>query len=232
MENGYSNEGGGYAQSLMRADIAALQQLYGANYDHRSGDTTYEWRPATVELIVDGHGRGAPSSNRVFETIWDGGGVDVIDASSYRSSVEIDLAPGVGEVLAAGQRARLNHMDVSEQPVFASANVYFANLHEGDARVLIENAIGGSAGDVLAGNNVANRFSGGGGDDDLVGLRGKDTLLGGAGHDAVQGGSGSDHLMCQAGDDHLAGGGGRDRLEGGAGRDRLNGGSGADEISG
>ena len=241
MQNGYSNESGGYAQSLMRADIAALQQLYGPNYDHRSGDTTYEWRPETGEMFVDGQGRGAPVSNRVFETIWDGGGVDVIDASAYRTSVEIDLAPGGGAVLAAGQRAWLNRMDAGEQTIFASANVYFANLHKGDVRAMIENAIGGSAGDVLAGNGAANRLLGGDGDDDLFGFRGKDTLFGGAGHDTAQGGSGGDRLIGQTGDDHLAGGGGRDylgggggrdRLEGGAGRDRLIGGGGADEIFG
>jgi serralysin len=47
----------------------------------------------------------------------------------------------------------------------------------------IENAIGGSARDVLWGNEVANRLEGRGGDDVLNGFEGADTLVGGRGND-------------------------------------------------
>jgi serralysin len=49
--------------------------------------------------------------------------------------------------------------------------------------VTIENGIGGSARDVLWGNQVANRLEGRGGDDVLNGFEGADTLIGGSGND-------------------------------------------------
>lgn len=241
MEGGYSNESAGYAQSLMRADIAALQQLYGANYDHLSGDTQYAWDPETGELFINGVGQGAPVANRVFQTLWDGGGDDVIDASAYESGVSIDLNPGAGSVLAADQLAYLNRKDASDTPIHADANVYLAELHEADTRGLIEGAIGGAGRDTLAGNSAANRLIGGagadamtgaGGDDSLSGGSGADTLLGGSGKDGLSGNGGADVLTGDRGRDQLSGGAGRDELSGGRGKDTLMGGGGADDLTG
>lgn len=50
----------------------------------------------------------------------------------------------------------------------------------------IENAVGGSARDVIWGNQVANVLKGMGGDDVLNGFEGKDTLIGGTGADVFQ----------------------------------------------
>lgn len=241
MENGYSNETAGFAQSLMRVDIAALQQLYGANYDHQSGDTHYAWDPETGELRIDGAGRGASVANRIFETIWDGGGEDVIDASAYQTDISIDLAPGAGSVLSDDQLAFLNRKDGGNDAIYASANVYLAELHEDDVRALIENAIGGSGDDQLFGNSANNKLSGGAGADLIRGLAGSDIALGGGGDDSLLGGGGKDRLAGQGGadqlsggngGDRLAGGGGRDELDGGRGRDKLIGGGGADELTG
>lgn len=231
MENGYSNENAGFAQSLMRVDVAALQQLYGANYDHQSGDTHYSWDPETGELRIDGAGQGAPVGNRVFETIWDGGGEDVIDASSYQTGVTIDLSPGAGSVLSADQLAFLNGKEGGDA-IYASANVYLAELHEDDARGLIENAIGGTGNDRLLGNSADNALSGANGADRLLGGGGADTLTGGKGQDWLAGQSGADQLSGGAGRDRLAGGGGQDELDGGRGRDKLIGGGGADDLTG
>jgi serralysin len=76
---GYTNETWSFAQSYMMEDIAALQSLYGANYNFRSGDTTYSWSPTTGEMFVNGAGQGTPGGNRVFMTVWDGGGNDTYD---------------------------------------------------------------------------------------------------------------------------------------------------------
>ncbi|HMV73303.1 MAG TPA: M10 family metallopeptidase C-terminal domain-containing protein, partial [Microthrixaceae bacterium] len=48
---------------------------------------------ATVgrEAIVGG---GAFVGNKIFETVWDGGGTDTYDFSSYGTSVRVDLNPG------------------------------------------------------------------------------------------------------------------------------------------
>ena len=229
---GYSNESAGYAQSLMRVDIAALQQLYGANYDHLSGDTHYAWDPFTGELTIDGVGRGAPANSRVFEMIWDGGGIDTIDASAYNTGVSIDLAPGAGTVLSSHQLAWLNQKDRSDAPIHATANVYLAELNDGDVRGYIENAIGGAGDDTLTGNQADNVLSGGSGADELSGLAGSDTLSGEAGGDTLFGAGGKDELYGQAGADRLSGGNGKDKLVGGAGRDVLDGGRGRDKLSG
>lgn len=60
---------------------------------------------------------------------------------------------------------------------------------------IIENATGGSARDLLIGNDVANVLTGLGGDDVLRGLAGNDTLVGGAGNDVLTGGAGNDRFV-------------------------------------
>ena len=77
---GFTNEAGGYAQSLMMYDIAAVQHMYGANFATQNGNTTYRWSPTTGEMFIDGVGQGAPVANRIFQTVWDGGGNDTYDS--------------------------------------------------------------------------------------------------------------------------------------------------------
>ena len=74
----------------------------------------------------------------------------------------------------------------------------------------IENAIGGSARDLLVGNEVANELNGMGGNDVLQGNEGNDILYGGAGNDLLQGGTGNDILYGGIGQDTLTGGEGHD----------------------
>src|SRR5262249_37210174 len=50
----YTNAQWSYPQTLMIYDIAALQKLYGANYQTNSGNTVYRWDPNTGELFVNG----------------------------------------------------------------------------------------------------------------------------------------------------------------------------------
>ncbi len=62
----------------------------------------------------------------------------------------------------------------------------------GDRLFNIENLIGSAYGDLLHGDDNANRLDGGAGDDHLVGAGGDDTLVGGEGADRIEGGSGID----------------------------------------
>ncbi len=71
---GYTNETNGYAQTFMMYDIAALQTMYGANFNTNSGNTTYSWCATTGEMFINGVGQGAPGGNRIFMTLWDGNG--------------------------------------------------------------------------------------------------------------------------------------------------------------
>ena len=102
----YTVETWGYPQSLMMLDIAEIQAIYGADYGTLSGNTTYRFDPATGEMTVNGVSAGQPGANRVFRTLWDGGGTDHIDLSNYKTDVEIDLTPGRGVDLDGRERRR------------------------------------------------------------------------------------------------------------------------------
>ena len=176
----------GNPQTFMMLDIAALQHVYGADFSTNSGNTTYSWNPATGEMSVNGVAQGAPSANRVFLTVWDGGGTDTYDMSNYGGGTSIDLAPGGSSVTSLEQRALLNYADVvfnGAAPIYARGTVFNALQHNGDLRSLIENAIGGSGNDAISGNDAANVLSGGDGADTIAGGRGYDQMTGGAGAD-------------------------------------------------
>ena len=65
-----------FPSTPMQDDIFALQYLYGANYDHQSGDTVYSFSPTTGEMFIDGVSQGATYRSKIFLTVWDGGGND------------------------------------------------------------------------------------------------------------------------------------------------------------
>ena len=175
---GYTNETYGFPQTYMMNDILALQTLYGADYTTNATDSVYTWSPTTGEMFIDGVGQGQPggtgagaSANRVFLTIWDGGGNDTYDMSNYTTGVAIDLNPGGYSLTSAVQLAYLGGGN------YAHGNVYNAYLYNNDARSYIENAIGGSGADTLIGNAVANRLDGGTGNDTLTGGGDGDTFV-------------------------------------------------------
>jgi Ca2+-binding RTX toxin-like protein len=102
----------------------------------------------------------------------------------------------------------------------------------GDAYFEIEGLLGSAFGDVLGGDEAANLFCGGGGDDTILGRGGEDDLQGGDGADRLDGGAEADRLSGGEGRDTVAGGDGSDLLFGEAGDDLLVGGTGADTLIG
>jgi serralysin len=68
----------------MPLDVAAIQQIYGANNTHRTGDDTYEFRGDVARWL----------------TLWDAGGVDTIRYVSSTGGI-IDLTPGSWSQLGA-----------------------------------------------------------------------------------------------------------------------------------
>jgi serralysin len=168
---GYTNEHWGFAQSLMMYDIAAIQHLYGANYATQSGNTTYSWSPTTGEMFINGVGQGAPGGNRIFMTVWDGGGSDTYDFSNYATALNISLLPGEWTTTSSTQLARL-HWDGSR---VATGNIANALLFNDDGRALVENARGGSGNDTIVGNRTSNVLWGNGGNDRLDGREGQDS---------------------------------------------------------
>jgi Ca2+-binding RTX toxin-like protein len=204
----YTNEDYGFPQTLMMLDIAALQQMYGADFNTNNGNTTYTFSATTGEMFINGQGQGAPGANRIFLTIWDGGGIDTYDFSNYSSNLTVDLAPGSWSLLSSVQRANLGNNN------YASGNVYNALQYQNNAASLIENATGGSGNDTITGNAADNVLSGNGGADSIFGGLGADTLDGGAGSDTLDGGDGNDRIIYDAADAAV-------NVRGGLGTDTL-----------
>jgi serralysin len=238
----YMNGQWGYAQTYMMEDVAALQFMYGANFNFRSTDTVYSWSPTTGEMSVNGVGQGTPGGNAIFTTIWDGGGTDTFDFSNYSAGATIDLRPGSYINLSV----QLPDLGAGTAP----GNIATTLLYEGDLRSLIENANGTNGDDTIHGNQVANHLVGGGGNDLIYGYDANDTLEGGAGYNQIFGGNGddlinggddnetlsgddgADHIYGNAGIDLISGGAGNDYIDGGADNDSITGGDGNDTLLG
>jgi serralysin len=221
----------------MLLDIAAIQSLYGANTQWQTGNNTYSWA----------------ADQSVFETIWDAGGNDTIDASNQLAAVRINLNEGQFSKIGKG------FTNLSTQTAFNEglAIAYGAK---------IENAFGSANADTLIGNALGNVLNGRAGKDVMVGGAGNDiyvvdiigdvvqessalsseidtvlssinyTLganlealtLSGSGNLNGTGNALNNRITGNAGANTLVGGGGIDTLIGGAGNDTLDGGAGND----
>jgi serralysin len=221
--SGFTNEFWGFAQTFMMYDIAALQYMYGADYTTNSGNTVYTWSPTTGQTFVNGNVAINPGANRIFATIWDGGGIDTYDLSNYTTNLTLDLNAGGWSTFSTAQLADLDAGSADPARV-ARGNIANALLFNGNTASLIENAIGGSGNDIIYGNQVANTLTGNGGNDQLYGGSGEDVLYGGAGNDGFNGGLFVDQIYGGAGDDLVS-------IFGGDFIDDIFGGSGVDTLS-
>ncbi len=192
------------AQTPMVYDILAIQQMYGADYTTRAGDTVYGFNSTVGGAIYDFNNNLTP-----ILTIWDGDGTDTIDLSGWTLSSTLSLV--------AGSYSSTNGLDYN-----------LAIAYDVD----IENAIGGSGYDVLTGNDLDNVLTGNGGNDTLIGNRGNDTLFGGQGADSLWGGDGNDWLDGGGGNDIINGGADNDTIVFDAADNfsNLNGGDGWDTL--
>ncbi|WP_376097833.1 M10 family metallopeptidase C-terminal domain-containing protein [Roseomonas sp. CCTCC AB2023176] len=219
-DNGYQTPAGSLPQSYMMLDIQALQTLYGADYSTNAGNTVWRFDYGTGRTSRDGTSLGTPDdgvvgnapTNILFRTIWDGGGVDTYDFSSYQTRLRVDLAPGgFTDVDADGTyQAALLDPRGADPDIYARGQVFNALLFRGNTASLIENAIGGTNDDTMFGNQGDNRLEGRDGRDYLVGLLGNDLLIGGNGNDRLNGDDGADTLVGGVGADNLNGGAGTD----------------------
>ena len=207
-----------FPSGLQILDIAALQEIYGRNYDTRLGNTTYDKTGAFASTRPD---------EAFIYTIWDGNGIgDKIDASGYADPAIIDLRQGAFSSIGKNALGAI-----------AVDNVAIAY------HAIIEDAKGTSAGDILIGNAWHNVLEGGAGDDRIFGdglTLDNDPLVGQIyDNDAGFGATPSDHdsqnpglpaALDKSGADALLGGAGNDHLYGGAGNDILDGGAGLDTV--
>jgi serralysin len=190
--------------------------MYGADYSINSGNTTYTWSPTTGETYIDGSIAIDPGGNRIFATIWDGGGVDTYDLSNYATNLTLDLNPGGYSVFSTAQRAYLGN---NGSDVYARGNIFNALLFGGNSASMIENATGGSGNDIITGNSLGNVLNGNAGADSINGAAGNDTIHGGDGNDILDGDTGGDTIYGGAGNDTIYGGWEVDTLYGEAGND-------------
>jgi serralysin len=190
---------GAFAATPLLHDIAAVQRLYGANMNTRTGDTTYGYNSNADRAAFH---ISSPDENPVF-AIWDAGGIDTLDfsGSTFRQTIRLS--------------------DDSFSSVNGLTNNVAIAAGVDIEKNAIENAKGGSNVDYIYGNGFANEISGNDGGDYLFGDDGEDTLNGDAGNDSLEGGWGRDTLRGGANEDTLDGGhdGELDTLEGGAGND-------------
>jgi len=238
---GFAGEKINQPQTYMQYDLAALQYMYGANYTTNAGDSVYTFSQTTGEMFTNGVGQGAPSGNKIFLTVWDGGGNDTIDASNYSNGITVDLRPGEFSTFDQSQLA--NSLAYQGLTSLAPGNIAMSLLYNNDTRSLIENAKGGAGNDVLVGNTANNILDGGAGSDAVIftNTTGVNVTLNDTGADVsvnhdgetdtlrnienIGGTIGNDTLTGNSLDNILSGGaGGADTLLGAAGNDRLIGG--------
>jgi len=150
-----------YAQTPMVHDVLAIQAMYGADTNTRTGSTVYGFNSNTENSLFDFSTNQSP-----VLTIYDAGGNDTLDLSGFAQRAIINLAPG-SYSSAGGVWSSMTY------------NIGIA------ANTVIENAIGGSHNDTIYGNSADNLLSGGGGNDLFYGYAGNDQFRGGSGIDWV-----------------------------------------------
>lgn len=139
-------------------DIAALQYMYGPSKASRTGNDTYKLSALEANFI------------------WDGAGLDMVDASGLNQGATVYLTPGYWGYVG---NLKANNITAAGQ----------VTVNFGSA---IENLTGTSFADKLYGNELVNTLLGGPGNDWLEGWAGNDNLLGGQGDDQLLGGVGVD----------------------------------------
>ena len=121
------------------------------------------------------------------DDVYNGGeGIDTVVYSSTTQGITVDLATGT----AIGAEI------------------------DTDTLISVEEVVGGTGDDVIAGDDNANLLIGGAGADHLLGRGSGDVILGGGGADTIDGGQGADDLRGGGGADVLIGGEGDDILDG------------------
>lgn len=168
-----------HPSSYMPYDIAALQHLYGAATDTRSGDDTYSFATAAEAL-----------------TIWDGGGTDTFDLFNQTAGARVDLTAGAFSSIGT------RNGTLARQNVAVADGVVIENAVGGAGADSIQ---GNDADNALRGGKGDDSLLGGAGADTLEGGAGTDQLTGGAGDDLflVTRGAGSDTITDAAAGDRI-----------------------------
>jgi uncharacterized repeat protein (TIGR02059 family) len=142
----------GYGKTPMTFDIAAMQTMYGANTNYRTGDNIYQL--PTTETTGTG-----------WECIWDAGGTDTISnaGASTGSYINLNAYPKTGGLVSEPYVSYNYGTGGDLTPSLNIAGGF--TIADG---AMIENAIGGNGADMLTGNGVNNTLTGNAGADKFV----------------------------------------------------------------
>ena len=138
-----------YSFNFSPLDIAALQYIYGPSTKARTGNDKY-----------------AISQNS-YNFIWDGVGIDTLDASALTQGATLYMTPGYWSFVGSARASTITSA--------GQATVNFGTV--------LENLIGSAFADNLHGNDVNNVINGGAGNDQVTGGGGNDNIDGGIGID-------------------------------------------------
>jgi serralysin len=200
-------------QTPMLHDILTIQSIYGKDTSTRSGDTTYGFHSNAGHDVYDFNINPYPflsvydagGNDTIDLSGFTASQFLDLHAGSFSSIGQ--GAPDEATVNAA--LAHLTEISGQDWGTIAQSSIdYFVDLYssfDGESIALdtgvidinateysnfsiaydvtIENAVGGSARDLLWGNEVDNVLNGAGGDDIIQGYEGNDTLIGGDGSD-------------------------------------------------
>lgn len=205
-----------YAQTPMVHDIYTIQLKYGADPTTRSGDTTYGFNsnaghdiydfaknPFPYLSVYDAGGNDTIDLSGFtvsqFINLQPGSFSSIGAAIPSAATINANMAAfnaahgtafgNVTQATVDGLAASYMGASASRIAAFTGVAGITATAHDNFSiayGVTIENAIGGSARDLLWGNAVANVLKGMGGNDVLNGFEGADQLYGGAGNDTFQ----------------------------------------------
>ena len=228
----------------MMADIVAIQRFYGAS-TQTAGDTVWgantsltgfmaalssEWQNGTFDTSLP-----------IALTIFDQGGIDLIDLSFSTSGDRIDLR----EQKFSNVGGLIGNMAIARGTVIEKLNAGSGSDHiTGNAAA--NEIYGGNGFDTIYGGEGSDTIGGGNGRDliflnqgnDLYldntqgGDLGRDTVFAGLGNDTIQGGNGDDVFRGEAGNDLIFGRFGNDLVYGGDQFDTIHGGVGDDTVDG
>jgi len=203
---------GSSVSGYMMYDIAALQEMYGANFSKAKTDIkpadqdTYTWDSTTGQQYINGQpapDTGTTATNKIFQTVWTQGADTTYDLTNFDEDQHDDLRPGQWLRFSTNQLADLNR-DAPEGTAEyqAKGNVYNSLLYQGDTRSEIGTLKTGKGNDTIIGNDLANKLYGNDGNDTIDGGIGDDELHGGEGDDVLTGGFGyKNQLWGEGGND-------------------------------
>ncbi len=151
---GWQTDGGDelswrFSSTPMLYDVLAIQAIYGADYATRKTNTVYGFNSTAGRDVFD-----FTKNTRPILTIWDGNGIDTLDASGFSAQQRINLKAGTYSDIGGMTR-----------------NIAIA------FGAVIENAVGGTGNDSIAGNSANNRLRGGAGNDTINGGAGVDSAV-------------------------------------------------------